>query len=430
MNTIRQYIIDTIKAFDPTLDVSDNSALTDLLVNPGSAMLDPVISQINFLIDNLGLSDPNSIDAAELNAIAANFLKTRQTGAKAVGVVELFYNNPINLDIPAGTTFTSSAGIEFETTQSYHIPQSTMVNNTWNFPRYSSGTIAVVAKVTGADTSIAPNEISTTDLLPAPALVTNPAGFSGGADEETNAELIQRIIDEVLTGALGSAQSIKATLKENYTTIEDVEVRGKDNIEMLRDLVTSGISLYDSYTTIDFYGKVSGLDDLPHPESKAYWSVFFDNPGTSGLIDDLPSSEEFLAEFATGQYTGVYKLNDVYSATIQSLVVFEDTFSGESFDPVWSFSDSRVGVGALVRPNEIELENKDGSVRARMGKRAVEGTYNDINVTVPIQVFYNMINYLKRALYWPAVDVLDAVDGEEVTTYEHLKRIADWEDNV
>jgi hypothetical protein len=394
--TIKEYIIDRLLEFDPTLDTSDNSALVDLLVNPGSAMLDPVIAQLNFLLTNLGLASPETIDESEFDSIAANFLKSRKQGAKAVGVVELFYNNPINLDIPQGTTFTSSTGVVFETTQAIHIPLSSMAGNTWNFPRYSTGPIPVSAQEFGVIGSIPPNDIKSTNLVPAPALVTNPSAFSGGADKETNTDFAARLIDETLTAALGSSASIKANLSPAYPTIESVKTRGMNDVEMLRDLVYSGIQVYSNYYNVDFYGKISGLNEPPFPQSIAYWNVFYDDPNTSGLIPDLPIVTEFTDQFTTGQYGGIYDLNDALKTTVQTTIVLEDDFQAPTLDPAWILSDSVTGLGILKDANEFLLTTVSGTQMLRLGNRlSPDDADAQALVSISQAQLYNILNMLK-----------------------------------
>ena len=390
--TIKEYIIDRLLGFDPTLDLSDNSALVDLLVNPGSAMLDPVIAQLNFLLTNLGLGNPETIDETEFDSIAANFLKSRIPGAKAVGVVELFYNNPVSLDIPQGTTFTSSAGLVFVTNKDIHIPLSSMAGNTWNYPRYSTGPIPVVAQDYGVIASIPPNDITSTNLVPPPALVTNPTAFSGGADKETNSDFAARVIDEVVTAALGSARGIRASLRPLYPTIKEIKVRGMNDIEMLRDLVYSGIQVYNNYQEVDYYGKVSGLNEPPWPQSLAYWHVFADSTLTSGLVDDLPSVADFFYQFTSTQYVGIWTLDDALKTTMQTQTILKDDFQDPVLNEEWVLSDSITGLGLMKDANEFTLTTVSGTQMLRLGNRL---SISDIDarsiVTMGQQELYNIL---------------------------------------
>lgn len=401
MTTVKQYIKDLIRQFDPTLDISDSSTLTDLLINPASAMLEPVISQLNYLTNNLGLKDPTAITEDELDQIASNFLIERSVGTKSTGYVELLFNNTQGVTIYKGTGFTTSAGQKFLCTRDIYIDSATLAQNVWNFPKYSTGPIPVESEFTGSSYAIGPNEIVATDLSPAPASVTNPAGFSGGSPGETNMTFALRLVNEIITGALGSPDAIQTTLEKNFPTIQDVQVKGMGDTEMIRDLVASGISLFNYYNNIDFYGKASGINDLPGPESIAFWDVFYDAPTTSGMTPDLPSLEVFLDQFQNSQYLGLYKKADANSTTIQSLILFEDGLNG-SLAAHWSTSDAMVGTDQLADPLEIEIVNKGGIDKVQLGTRYSGREVDSLQVKVPVRFLYFILNQMYRISTMPA----------------------------
>jgi hypothetical protein len=397
MTTVKQLIKDIIASYDPTLDLTDSSSLTDLLINPAAAMMEPIIAQITFLLNNLGLTDPANMNTSELEAIGANFLISRIQGSKGSGSVELLYTVPQALTIPLGTTFTSNTGIEFATTQAMYVSADTMAQNAWNYPYYSSGPIPVEATSTGAVTSIGINEISSTSLDPAPARVTNPSAFSGGSDSESNTDYANRILTEVISGALGSALSMRTTLRKSFPTIMDVEARGMQDDEMLRDLVVSGVSLFDSRTIVDFYGKVSGMNELPFPESQAYYGVFYDDPSTSGLQPDLPAIEYFTTEYTTDNYSGIFKLDDALKATIQTLVVLEDDLAGETLNARWVLGDGLNAVDKMLTPNESILATNVTPHLLRLGnKYSGNVELSNMPITVTTTFMYSILNYLAR----------------------------------
>lgn len=403
MTTVKQIIKDIASAYDTTLDVSDSSSLTDLLINPASAMMDPFITQLNYLLNNLGLLDPESINPSELDAIGSNFLISRVQGTKGTGYVELLYTVPQSISIPLGAKFTSSTGIDFVTTHSMYVSADTMQGNAWNYPYYSSGPVPVEATDTGTSTAIGINQINSTDMDPAPDSVTNPAAFSGGTGTESNTDYVNRIINEIVSGALGSAQSVRTILRKTFPTVVDTLVRGMNDNEMLRDLVTSGLSLSSVHKVIDFYGKISGLNELPHPESQAYYTVFWDDPTTSGIQPDLPGIQYFSNEFTTSMYEGMYALNDSLQATAQTLIVLEDNFGGGTLNPRWTLSDGTVGIGQLLAPGESALDTVGGLPQIRLGYEYTGNTaLTNMPITVSALFLFSVLNYLARSTQLPA----------------------------
>lgn len=396
MTTIIEIIKKAINTIDPTLDLSESSSLTDLLVTPGSLMMEPFLKQLSYLLRNLTIKDPLNIEPTELDAIMMNFLQFRNMGAKSSGAVEVFYASPIDLDIPYGTIFTDTNGNEYSVTNPIYVSADTMRNNTWLYPYYSSGPIAVEAVSSAILSEIGPNQIVSTTLLPAPDRVTNPTGFSGNVPKETNIDFIARAMDSVITGSLGSAAGIENTLSSTFSTITDIQIKGMGDVEMLRDLVISGISEYPYKTVIDFYGKVSGLFDLPYPESLAYSTVFWDNPATSGIQPDLPSlSEIAIDELNTAQYAGMYRLDDAAYTKFKSAVILEETFGADTLPAHWRTSDAKYALGAIANSNEFGIEQRGAGNKFRLGYRTTTTDVPTRPITVDVQFMLNVLNFLK-----------------------------------
>ena len=362
METTKQYIKNVIKAQYPSLDISEGSPLSELFVNPSSAIFDPALTQINYLLDNLGLKDPEQIHPLELEAITSNFLIYRNLGIPSTGYVELFYGTAQSLLIPVGTKFTTADGTEFITTTAIQISSTAMANNTWRFPLYSTGQVPVSAVLTST-LAIGPEEIVDTDFSPAPVLVTNSTGFSISTVTETNTELAARLIKAVLNRSLASAASIDALLTENFPSIRQTLVIGPTDERMTRDLFESGIEALQNYKVVDFRGKVgasvdaldviANFDQYPYPRSKAYWTLFYDDPTTSGMEADLPQPNEFLLEFSTDLYSSLYYSDDVLKATLSTTIILDEPFTGTVFASKWIRGDAHFGPTQLKNANEL-----------------------------------------------------------------------------
>lgn len=376
METTKQYVKNVVKAAYPALDLSDGSPLAELFTHPTSAVFDPVMQQLQYLLDNLGLKDPEAIHPSELDAIASNFLIYRNQGIPSTGYVEMFYDEAQSLLIPSGTKFTTENGTAFITSQALQVMSSTMALNTWRFPLYSTGLIPVTAQFTSTE-AIGPEEIIDTDFEPAPVLVTNTTGFTPSTATETNTELAARLIKAVLNRNLASAASIEVLLTENFPSIRETIVIGPTDERMTRDLFHSGIESLQNYHLIDYLGKISvadfytsaggnvyirtsgvfdstsNFDQYPYPQSKAFWALFYDDPATSGLTPDLPDPDEFVLEFNTAQYANIYYLNDALKTTLHTTVLMDEPFVGGSLDSRWITGDAHFGTASLRSPEEI-----------------------------------------------------------------------------
>ena len=69
MNSTLQYLQTVLATNYPGLDVSAGSPLSELFLNPTAAMLDPVMTQLKYLLDNLGILNPENINNESKRAV-------------------------------------------------------------------------------------------------------------------------------------------------------------------------------------------------------------------------------------------------------------------------------------------------------------------------------------------------------------------------
>lgn len=390
MNTLKDFVKTVILTYNSLLDVSDGAPLADILVNPNVGMLDEFVSQLNYFYQVLGITNPENITAAELDAVASNFLVYRNQGSNTTGTVEMFYSAPTSLTVPAGTKFTTATGESYSTTTTFTITANAMAGNIWNFPLYSTGPINVIADDVGTRYSIAPNSINATDFSPAPVSVTNSTSFSGGVDAENNTDFAGRFFSSVISRSFGSALSTKVSLTEYFPTVKKVTVKGMNDPEMLRDVAYSGLYTYNTKKIVDFYSKVSGVSEPPYPESLAYWTLFYDDPTTSGILPDLPPAEAFELEFSNDQYSGIFRLNDALQAQLNTNVILQESFAG-AIPTTWHTSDASMGIDVLRDAEEIISDN----FRARLGHTVTASGVDAQSFPVSSITIYKLLNELK-----------------------------------
>jgi hypothetical protein len=403
MTTIKNYIKNILKNKLPNLDISDGSPLSELFVSPLTALLDPVLTQLKYLLDNLGLLEPEKINPLELDAIAANFLIYRRQAIAATGYVEMYFDAPQNILIPKNTIFVSNDARQYIITSAFQVTYSAMQENLWKFPLFSTGLIPVTALVDNIGTPLAPGSIVSTDFSPAPIQVTNPTAFTEGTVAETNTELAQRLIDSVMNKSLASEQSYTNLITENFPSVREVITIGAGDSRMIRDLHYSGIESLENYHLTDYFGKISisdfyisasggyyvktsgifdsvpGYDEYPYPQSKAYWTLFYDDPTSSGLISDMPNPEDFVVQFSTSQYANLYYLKDSLKTTLATPVLLQDAFVGSVLDPRWVLGD--VFTGATTLKNAVEITSTNDGVRLGYTPDPAVLTQTPVNVS-------------------------------------------------
>jgi hypothetical protein len=359
MNNVLELLRKLIKDSDSTLDVSSSSALSDVIINPSASMLSPFLSQLRYLLKNLTMVDVVNIAEDELDAIGANFLVYRFTGAKARGKVRMYFNKPVDITIPVGTKFYTRNGLIYLTEQPYAVTRGTMLADVSEFPLYSTGDFDVIAEQAGEVYVIPPGTVVSTDLATTYSKVKNILAFAGGLDKETNEEYYTRILNAMTNESIASPDGISKILLNNFPSIQNVHVAGANDSLMTRDILYSGLNNFSGYHVVDYYGKVSGYNDAPFPESRAYTTF------VSGLtVGDLPDLTDFEIELSTDKYKNLYLKDDVLKLTVDSQYILSEDFSGTNFNANWFLSDSNRGLGRAYTDTITIADNN----RAQLGR--------------------------------------------------------------
>ena len=368
------YLKTILKQKFPSLDVTDGSPLSELFLNPTAAILDPILTQLKYLLDNLGLQDPEGIDPAELDAIAGNYLVYRRQAVPAQGYVELFYDTIQAVTIPINTVFISTDGRQYVNTIAVQVSAARLQANTWRYPLYSTGLIPVSSISDTLGTMLEPGMITDTTLVPEPTMVTNPTTFTVGVVAETNTELATRLIDAVVNRSLASEESFKVLISENFPSVTQTTVIGAGDYRMTRDTYYSGQESLQTFHESDFIGKVNtgdfikgnvpNTDQYPYSQSVASWQLFYDNPTSSDLLNDMPTPgtiggvSTFWREFTTEQYSNLYYKNDNLGTDLNTTIILDDSLKGTppaKHNPIWLLGDAHFGTNALQDSNEITL---------------------------------------------------------------------------
>lgn len=220
----------------PEITFSAGDALTDILVNAPSVLLDPYRAEIGRIERSLSLKDPTLLTNDDVDAIAANWLASRNYGARARGVVTLTLSRPTRVPINSTVTFVTASGLVFVPEVSYTFTADEVLsleNAAGEFPL----PISVIADANGAEYNIGVGKIVTANNVPAFVSATNDAAFRGGVDQETNEEFALRLASIANERSLVSDAGIKAKVLggELGAVISSVVVAGFNDVEQTRD---------------------------------------------------------------------------------------------------------------------------------------------------------------------------------------------------
>jgi len=376
MNNVADYVRKLLQNYDNNLDLREGSALSDLLVNAGAAIITELKLQQDELMQYLTLENPDLLDEATLDTFAKTYLVDRRVGDKAQGYVKMYFATPRSINIPPGTRFESVAGLFYETVYNYSFTEADLRANNELYPYYSTGNIFIQAVEPGIQYNTEAGKItklkSTVPYVP--AFITNSAAIQNATEHETNDTLYTKIINSALNKTLYTSAGLQTVITEQFPTIQDIFVVGTDNEKMLRDLVysvnSSGIVRNALYERSDYFGSFGPISSgylysgilsspfyhfAPFNESVAYYNgVSYSGVLTSGL---LPTTSSFNREFSIAQYAGMYRRDSSYSL-IETKVILEETFDNTSLANLgWTASDARAGLGSTHYYKEIEVSN-------------------------------------------------------------------------
>lgn len=228
----------------PTLDLK-RGPIHDLLLYPHAVFATGLQADVAGYLAARSLArvaaDPGLADDATVDDILSNYRLARRQATAAAGPVTVVVDRDATLVLPAGMTW--SAGVAtFATTRAYvavaEPEQVTGPGDRLITPRPGGGyvfTIDVEAAEVGAGGGLRRGVA----LLPA----SPPAGFvsayaaadfAGGADAETNAELLERLAEGMAARGPSNRVNIAAFLRQ-FVDFRALSVVGFGDPEMIRD---------------------------------------------------------------------------------------------------------------------------------------------------------------------------------------------------
>ena len=415
MNNIPEYIRQLVLTYNNDLDLRDGSALNDLLVNAGAAILTDLKLQQDQLFQYLTLQNPEGLSEETLNSFAKSFFVDRKTGQLARGYVKMYFSSPRAINIPKGTRFENTAGLFYKTTNGYSFSEADLRHNSEFYPYYSTGDIYVEAEAPGIQYDCEPGKITKlVSVLPySPAYINNPLRVEGSTEHESNSVLYSKILNSFLNKTLYTSAGLQSTITEQFPSIQDIVVVGTDDEKMLRDMVyftnISGISHNLLYERSDYFGSFGPVSSgyiysgilsgpyyhfAPFNESSAYYNgVAYSGVITSGTLLSIPTSSFAGREFSLEQYAGLYKRDSSY-ALVETRVILSETFDNPGLsDMGWTTSDASAGIANMRYYKEIAVA--DG--KARLGY-APSNTTESVNIVVDSNLLAQISGLINRAL--------------------------------
>lgn len=273
-NILEQYLTDRM----PGIDFSKGGALRDFAVVALGKIFaflrsekDTIRARQSLLL--LGKLSGSDVDDA-VDEILSNWFIFRKEGRYATGNAVVYFSQATDVEVPITAKFYKTAGLVF-------VPDAIdnlLYSEDDMLPVISSDGVVVAYTIEVPLKAIRTGEAYNIDtgafadytrFNPYITRIENTSVFSGGGGVESTTAMLERAETAITVRDLNSARSIDATLKDNFSEVDDVVVIGYGEPEMIRDLVLEEAT----NTRIHAGGYVDAYIRTPILEARTYSGV-------------------------------------------------------------------------------------------------------------------------------------------------------------
>lgn len=281
----------------------------------GQAFSDAVDTLVNSTNPVLALQNTGAIDSTLLTAAASAQGVNRLNGNQASGLVTVVVSADQSLLIPRGFRLTTSDGRIFETTQAFAVRASGSVpedlSNRILAPR-GDGNYEVSINVTAISEGLSGNLRKGRELIPEQSLIRNfvtayaASDFSGGTNEETDAQLLARMTQTIPASSLSTRSSVASVIRSSQLVpdLYAVSTIGYGDVELQR-----GRNLIERTGKVDSYVRTASLPVIQAVEveatvtklvdgSKATWQFALDRDAAPGFYNIASISDSEGLQFS------------------------------------------------------------------------------------------------------------------------------------
>ena len=383
--SIEEFISARLAQEYPDVNFSEGSGVRDLLVKPSQILMDPIAREVQLMKQQQSIAAPELLADSEADALIANVFVTRNLGSLASGVVRLYFNAPISINISIGNVCFTSSGLRFIPTTLQSISAEAMVFNQSGSLSYFD--INVSAEQDGLNYNIDKGAIVGITNLNVAVRVTNLARFENGLDRESTIDLVSRAQSSITERSLVVPRGVSARLHDQFNTLQHLQVVGFSDVDMLRDTISGGdlgrsiLSGNDGYTEDDGLGGTSTT--LFHTRFQSILSALAIGPledhyllatevryGVDGAVDEFAlnhfisgsasfSKEDegsllYVIKTSNPSNAGPFRIASYISPTTVELAGLSGV---EELDIWWQFikKERQIAITEVVSDSEIRL---------------------------------------------------------------------------
>jgi hypothetical protein len=241
-----EFLANWLKAEYPSMDLVPGRVLRDLLIRPAAMFHALNQTDIDRLRQSMSLkaieADPALADEEIVDGVLSNYRVTRNTGQKSSGLVTIVLSDLLTTSVDAGTAFTAN-GLSFLTSSAYvGVTSQDAVTNDGQrlITQRVDGTYSFTVPVEAADVGTQYDLRRNTRMTASPAIpnmidALATQDFAGGANSQTNEELIQQFKTGISPSVFSGRIQIEALCRGVVPGLEAISITGFGDAEMLRD---------------------------------------------------------------------------------------------------------------------------------------------------------------------------------------------------
>ena len=234
-----EFLVAKLEEAFPDVQVSAGDALYDLLVSGCAVFFEAYRQELNRIANAQSVANLDTISDADVDALAANWLVSRDLGSYATCRARLVFPTPTSVRVDSNNLLYTASGLVFRPDGTYVVSAGGMRDNELTDGSYYLD-ITVISSEPGAQYNIGVGAIVGITGVLSVASASNITPASGGRDRESNDVMVRtRLPQAVSERSLVTARGIRARLVSSFPDLLGVTVIGFGDPEMTRDLAVA-----------------------------------------------------------------------------------------------------------------------------------------------------------------------------------------------
>jgi len=239
---VNSFLANKLKEQFPGMSVESGDAITDILVHAASLYFESYRRELTSIKNNQSMANLDLISDGDADLLAANWLVSRDEGARASGFIRIEFQRPTTFAPGVDAVALTSAGLKFTPAQTTVISAAQMLNNSLPNGNYYVD-ILIRAENVGVEYNIPAKAIRSIIGVPGAVAAYNLYDFTNGRNGDSTTSLIRDIIPKAITErSLVTSPGVNARVRDDIQGIQRTQVIGFKEPEMNRDLVETSTS--------------------------------------------------------------------------------------------------------------------------------------------------------------------------------------------